>query len=48
MKQAIILSVFFILSNISCAQWTWQNPLPQGNRLGNVFFTDENHGFVTG
>lgn len=28
--------------------WFWQNPLPQGNELQDVFFTDENNGWAVG
>ena len=29
-------------------QWRWQNPLPQGNLLESVFFTDSNTGYAVG
>ena len=28
--------------------WFWQNPLPQGNRLNSVCFTDANTGTAVG
>ena len=30
------------------ARWVWQNPLPQGNTLYGVYFTDANTGTATG
>ena len=42
---------FICLSLISLAahpQWTWQNPLPQGNSLSSVHFTDTNTGYTIG
>ena len=30
------------------AQWVWQNPLPQGNWLFGVSFTDANNGTAVG
>src|SRR6266481_6044467 len=30
------------------AHWVWQNPLPQGNTLYGVSFTDANTGIATG
>jgi photosystem II stability/assembly factor-like uncharacterized protein len=35
-------------SIISLGQWKWQNPLPQGNALRSVFFTDINTGYAVG
>jgi len=29
-------------------EWTWQNPLPQGNTLQDVSFIDTNNGFAVG
>jgi hypothetical protein len=34
--------------HLSIAQWEWQNPLPQGNVLNDVFFNDENTGWAVG
>ncbi|HEY5534299.1 MAG TPA: hypothetical protein VIL99_05105 [Ignavibacteria bacterium] len=34
--------------NTLSAQWEWQNPLPQGNTLLGVSFTDANMGTVVG
>jgi len=30
------------------AEWCWQNPLPQGNLLMSVDFTDDLHGWAVG
>ena len=38
----------FGFGNIANAQWEWQNPLPQGNTLNSVYFTDANTGFAVG
>src|ERR1051325_7732420 len=32
----------------SKARWVWQNPLPQGNHLFGLSFTDRNHGTAVG
>src|SRR5207247_1633014 len=32
----------------SAAQWVWQNPLPQGNHLFGLSFTDANNGTAVG
>ena len=29
-------------------QWKWQNPIPAGNPLYAVFFTDPTHGYAAG
>jgi photosystem II stability/assembly factor-like uncharacterized protein len=36
---------FFFLPEL-CAQWEWQNPLPQGNSLEQVTFVDNNYGWM--
>ena len=48
MKIAILISAITLISNISFAQWAWQNPFPQGNELHDVCFADENTGFAVG
>lgn len=40
-------SYSFLIIN-SIAQWSWQNPLPQGNSLVCVFFIDKITGWSTG
>lgn len=46
-----LLSILILLMGISLmanAQWEWQWPLPHGNRMFSVKFTDELNGFVVG
>ena len=43
----ILVSSLFIFSNTN-AQWFWQNPLPQGNPLTSICFTDANTGWAVG
>lgn len=45
-KVFYILSFLLILIATGNAQWEWQNPLPQGNRLEQVLFFDENYGWM--
>ena len=42
----LLLSSQVLLPQFCVAQWTWQNPLPQGNRLGEVQFVDSLHGWI--
>lgn len=45
----IHFSLYLLLISVSVfSQWTWQNPLPQGNRLNSVTFIDANTGFSVG
>ncbi len=47
--QTIISSIFVLLFSVSVsAQWTWQNPLPQGNTLNDVFFITNTIGWAVG
>src|SRR5208283_5361363 len=48
MKKSIFLLCFSFLSFFAYPQWYWQNPLPQGNSLNSVFFTDSNNGCAAG
>ena len=43
-----ILFFFFLVTQICFGQWFWQNPLPQGNTLNDVYFVDENKGWAVG
>src|ERR1035438_8612212 len=44
-----LICILMLLSPIAAfSQWTWQNPLPQGNILTSVYFTDTNHGCAVG
>ena len=40
MKMLIISISLMLFAALSFAQWTWQNPLPQGHTLRSVYFTD--------
>ena len=44
---ACLLSVFSYQYCIGQG-WKWANPLPQGNNLNSVFFTDSMHGWAVG
>ena len=33
---------------VAFPQWFWQNPLPQGNPLTSIKFTDANTGYAVG
>jgi len=47
--KKITLSCLVLLSFIfAYPQWTWQNPLPQGNDLHGIFFTDALTGYSVG
>jgi len=50
-KRIFYLVTFILLllsSGSVMAQWFWQNPLPQGNTLTGVSFTDTNYGITVG
>jgi photosystem II stability/assembly factor-like uncharacterized protein len=47
MKKLFFTLLFFI-PVIAFPQWYWQNPLPQGNCLLNVFFIDSLNGYFAG
>lgn len=49
MKKIIQILITSLLTTQLCfAQWTWQNPLPAGFPLNDVFFVDANIGFAVG
>ena len=48
MKKLSFLICLTLISGFAFSQWTWQNPLPQGNALNSVCFTDANTGYVVG
>ena len=49
MKKTLFLSIVLFLTGFSSfAQWEWQNPLPQGNTLNSVYFTDASTGYAVG
>lgn len=54
MKKSYCLLTFIVLHlTLQCEMnaqsgWFWQNPLPTGNSLNDVSFSDPHHGFVVG
>ncbi len=48
MKKIIFTTVLFFSFTYLIGQWTWQNPLPQGNGLTCIDFFDSNIGFAAG
>lgn len=49
MKFRVLIIVFFELAVLSLqAQWSWRNPLPQGNDLYSACFPDPSTGYVVG
>jgi len=48
MKKLYILFWLLLSSMVTFSQWTWQNPLPQGNPLNSVYFINANLGFSVG
>ncbi|MDP1621877.1 MAG: YCF48-related protein [Bacteroidales bacterium] len=49
MKKAItlLIATFCLFTHVN-AQWEWQNPLPTGNELRSIDFTDANTGYIAG
>ena len=45
MKRLLLIICLLLYSSIN-AQWFWQNPLPQGNPLPSIYFTDMNTGWA--
>ena len=49
MKKIFIIFIIALFAMSSTnAQWTWQNPLPQGNDLYSIYFADANTGYMVG
>ncbi len=49
MKPLLIsLAICISLPVLSQSGWTWQNPLPTGNLLYEIQFTDKTHGWAVG
>ena len=49
MKRSLVLSAFLLVPFSLFAQgWYWQNPLPQGNTLLGVSFTNADTGTAVG
>jgi photosystem II stability/assembly factor-like uncharacterized protein len=45
---SFFLSFLLQQSTLTQEGWFWQNPLPQGNHLIDVHFTDQNYGWAVG
>src|ERR1035437_2800366 len=48
MKKLILITCLLLVSVFAFSQWTWQNPLSQGNPLRSVHFLNANEGFMVG
>ena len=48
MKKLYVLAAFMLISAFAYSQWNWQNPLPTGNSLLAVCFTDASTGYSVG
>ncbi|MDP3582630.1 MAG: YCF48-related protein, partial [Ignavibacteria bacterium] len=48
MKTRLTLLLTICFTMLLNAQWTWQNPLPQGNSLSSIHFADANLGWILG
>jgi photosystem II stability/assembly factor-like uncharacterized protein len=48
MKKTALLCYVLLCSLFAYSQWTWQNPLPQGNGLAAFFFTASDTGYAVG
>ncbi len=49
-KCTLLILIFMVVTALSLAQqgWYWQNPLPQGNNLYDVYFHDRTNGWALG
>ncbi len=48
MKRIVFIVVFFLVIINLSAQWSWQNPKPQGNQLLAIKFATEDTGWIAG
>jgi len=50
MRKYFFISIIFfsLTSQILSQDWIWQNPLPQGNSLNDLFVIDSTHAWATG
>ncbi len=48
MKKAILSAAFILIALLAFPQWEWRNPYPFGNYLKDVYFPNENTGYITG
>lgn len=44
----ILLIILLLVTQTNYSQWINQNPVPNGNDLWSVFFTDDNNGWIVG
>jgi hypothetical protein len=44
----ILLCLYPTHSTLTQEGWSWQNPLPQGNKLTEIFFINEQTGWAFG
>lgn len=47
-KNIIIAVLLFHICSLSFAQWNWINPNPFGYYISDVFFSEENTGYIVG
>ena len=47
-KIYILLFVLFAVNNSNAQGWQWLNPVPTGNDLKSVYFTNANTGYAVG
>ncbi|MDP4197115.1 MAG: hypothetical protein Q8940_18835 [Bacteroidota bacterium] len=47
-RNILFILILLSITGHSNAQWTWQNPLPQGNIMSGIFFSDTLHGWAYG
>jgi len=47
-RLSLCLVVLFLVNSLSGQGWKWLNPLPTGNDLKSVFFTDDLTGYAVG
>ena len=48
MKKLYFSFCLMFLSAFSFSQWSWQNPLPQGNKLNSIIFKGLSNGYAVG
>jgi hypothetical protein len=50
MKKILIITFISLIANINplFSQWEWQNPKPTGNPINDMYFVDEQNGWMGG
>lgn len=48
MKKIGFLSLLILAHSMLYSQWEWQSPVPTGNPLFDLFFMDNDHGWIVG